>query len=335
MPVVLTRRVLIASIAFVVTACGGPASTSVAPANQPLGTSRAPQAASSRVVHRGVPFAIGSSHGPALRAQGDYPTEHPLLFVSNQSAAAVAVFSLRLIKHNRNPIAQLASTSGCPYGIAEDKHGSIYVVQNCPPDGNVVDVFPKGSTSPSRQITDGISNPLGAAIDAKGDLYVSNSPAAITVYPPGASSPSQTITGGGMSAPFGLAFDKNGNLFIADFGADQVFEVAKGTTTPVPLNLQDLTEPLQVAFDHSGNMLVTDGEGNRVQIYPPGATTPSQTLSGDFKFPYAVTVGPSGDAYISDIDANAVYVFHPGASAPFATQTRGLSTPTALLAKKP
>ena len=222
MPVVLTRRVLIASIAFVVTACGGPASTSVAPANQPLGTSRAPQAASSRVVHRGVPFAIGSSHGPALRAQGDYPTEHPLLFVSNQSAAAVAVFSLRLIKHNRNPIAQLASTSGCPYGIAEDKHGSIYVVQNCPPDGNVVDVFPKGSTSPSRQITDGISNPLGAAIDAKGDLYVSNSPAAITVYPPGASSPSQTITGGGMSAPFGLAFDKNGNLFIADFGADQL-----------------------------------------------------------------------------------------------------------------
>ncbi len=334
--VVFSRRALVLSAAFAVTACSGPASTSVAPGNQTLANARASHAApSSQVVHKGVPFAIGSRRSTTLHAGSSYPTEHPLLFVSNQSNFAVGVYALKLIRHNRNPIAQLPSTSGCPYGIAEDKHGTIYVAQNCPPNGNVVDVFPKGSTTPSGQITNGISSPLGAATDASGNLYISNYPAAITVYPPGATSPSETITGGGMVDPFGVAIDKHGNLFIADFGADQVFEVASGTTTPVPLNLQDMTEPLQLAFDKAGNMWVTDGQGDRVQIYPPGSTTPSGTLTDtDFKFPYGIAIDGKGDAFVSDVDTNSVYAFHPGAQAPFAVQTRGLNLPTALLAKK-
>jgi DNA-binding beta-propeller fold protein YncE len=333
--VVFSRRALVLSVAFAATACSGPASTSVAPGNPTLGSARAANAPpASQAAHKGVPFAVGAPQGHAVHAQADYPIEHPLLFVSNESSNAVAVYALRLIRRNRNPIAQLPSTSGCPAGIAEDKRGAIYVAQNCPPNGNVVDIFPRGSTTPSREITTGISAPLGVAIDAQGDLYVSNYPAAITVYPPGATSPSETITGGGLTDPFGLAFDSHGNLFIADFGASQVFEIQSGTTTPVPLNLQDMTEPLQLAIDKADNMYVTDGEGDQVQVYLPGSTTPIRTLTADFKFPYGIAINEMSDVFVSDITNDEVYAFHPGAFAPYARQRRGINLPTALLAKK-
>ena len=332
----LLRGALLAAASFAITGCSGGAGTgpgtSVSPLQQPAASSRAAHPTTA-FVHRGVPFLSAIPARPRAHSQGSYPTRRPLLFVSNQSNSAVGIYSIRKIKSNPAAKASLPASSGCPYQLTIDKHGTVYVPNNC--GGNSVDEFPKGSTTSNLTITNGISNPLGTAIDSSGNLYVSNFPAAITVYAPGATTPSETITGGGLDDPFGLAIDKNNNLFIADFGADQVFEVASGSTTPTPLNLQDMTEPLQIAFDRAGNMWVTDGQGDRVQVYAPGSTTPNRTLSGVFSFPYGVSVSAAGVGFISDVDANKVFAFKPGASSPYATLTNGLNLPTGVLAAKP
>ena len=285
-------------------------------------------------VHAGVPFiahpSLPVNIGPPIAQT--YPTTSKLLFEGDQQNNRVAIYKAGRLAHNPPPIATIALT--CPYGMALDKAGTLYVASNC--GGNTVTEYPIGQTTPSLTITNGISNPLGLAINKGGKLFVSNYPAAITEYPLGATSPAKTITGGGMIDPFGLAFDKSGDLFIADFGASQVFELKPHTSTLIPLNLKDLVEPLGVAFDNLGNLWVTDGSGDKVNIYPPGSTTPSQSISSGYTFPYAISIDPRGAVAISNVNSPPlVYAYAPGQFTPYATLTNGITLPTGLLLRKP
>jgi serine/threonine-protein kinase len=285
-------------------------------------------------VHAGVPYVAHPSRpmkiGPSIAQT--YPTTSALVFEGDQANNLVGIYKLSRLTHNPAPIATIAVL--CPYGMTMDKAGTLYVPSNC--GGNTVTEYAIGQTTPSLTITNGISNPLGTAIDRNQKLYVSNYPASITEYPLGATSPSKTITGGGMTDPFGLALDKSGDLFIADFGASQVFEIKAHTSTPVPLNLLDLTEPLGVAFDNAGNMWVTDGSGDKVNVYPPGSTTPSQSITSGYTFPYAISIDPRGTAVVSNINPPvAVYAYMPGQFTAYATLTNGITLPTGLLVRKP
>jgi len=259
------------------------------------------------------------------------------VFEGDQQEAAVNVYASGALQSNPAPIANFKVPVGCPYGMAMDKTGTLYVATNC--GGNTVEKYPKGKTSPSGAITTGISNPLGLAIDTKGTLYVSNYPASITEYPFGKTSPSKTIAGQGLADPFGLALDSKGNLFVADFGAHQVFEIAHGTTTVKALNLQDLTEPLGVAVDQkNGDLWVTDGQGVKVNVYKAGSTTPSHTITAGYTFPYAIGIyEATGSVVTSNINASpdAVYAYKPNTYSSYATLTNGVQLPTGLLWAKP
>ena len=219
--------------------------------------------------------------------------------------------------------------------MATDKRRrTLYVVDNC--GGNDVEEYAKGSTTLKTTITDGVSNPLGAAVDKHGTLYVSNYPAAITEYAPGTSTPSETITGGGMEDPFGLALDKSGNLYIADFGADAVFELPAGGSSVTNLNLQDLGEPIGLAIDkRTGTLWESGGEDNITNVYQlGGSTSPIETFGGNGD-PYAVSLQekgkPQGEVVESDASADAVYAYAPGSYTPYATLTNGIELPTGLL----
>ena len=233
------RPALFAAALLVMAGCSGlnsamqPSAQSVAPGTHAGG---------------GHPFATASrNHSPARSVRTAYAAKGSLIFEGDQEEAAVNVYRTKAVASNPAPIATIHVSAGCPYGLAADKAGTLYVADNC--GGNDVEEYPKGSTTEKTAITDGISNPLGLAIDKSGTLYVSNYPGAITEYAKGTTTPSQTITGQGLTDPFGLALDKSGNLYIADFGASQVFEIAAGTTTVTALDLQDLEEPLGVAVD--------------------------------------------------------------------------------------
>jgi hypothetical protein len=292
------------------------------------------------VVHSGVPFLPPQALRAAVRhAAGGYSTKKPLIFVSDQEAAAVHVYSYAKAKKNVAPIASLTASAGCPYGSALDSKGDVFVVDNC--GGNDIEEFPAGQTSPKTIITDGVSNPLGIAIDSKGTLYVSNYPANIQVYKAGKTSPSETITSSDLQDPFGVALDKKGDLFIADFGTHGVFEVKAGSTQVTALGLQDLVEPLGVAVNlKTGDLWVTDGEGNHIYVYAAGQTSPSVTIPGQGN-PYgigvanAVAKSAAGVAGVTDIDVKNVSLYKPGSTTDFAEFDNSVSLPTGLTIAKP
>ena len=331
--IVTPRRAAIITTLFFMAGCSGGT-----PSQSPsLGSPSA-----NAFVHRGVPFAPPVLRGLVPKKSGKYKTKKSLVFVGDQGTLAVSVYQTAKLSANPSPIAMIHVAAGCPYGLAADKKGTLYVADNCPSGSFTGDVeeYAKGSTTLKTTITDGISDPLGEAIDAEGNLYVSNYPAAITVYAPGTTSPSETITGGGMVDPFGLALDGSGDLFIADFGADAVFEVKAGTTTVQNLNLSGLGEPIGLAFDlSSGYLWESDGSGDAINVYSLGtSSSPIETIPGS-GFPYAIAtenVGkPLGEVVESDLDARAVYAYKPDSYSSYAELTNGIETPTGLLITKP
>jgi hypothetical protein len=326
-----TRNVLLVAALFTAAGCSGGMTSQ---------SSSLPSQAASAFVHSGVPFAPPALYRaqPLKLKSASYPVDNSLVFEGDQEEASVNIYQTADLSSNPAPIATFKVAAGCPYGLAVDKKGTLYVADNC--DGNDVEEYPKGSTTLKKTITDGISNPLGAAIDQNGTLYVSNYPAAITEYAYGTTTPSKTITGGGMEDPFGEALDSSGNLYIADFGASAVFELPAGGSSVTNLDLQDLGEPLGLAIDQkTGDLWETGGSGNIINIYKLGGSkSPIKTITGN-GYPYAISLEnkgkPVGEVVESDIETKAVYAYAPKTYTPYATLTNGIELPTGLLVTKP
>jgi sugar lactone lactonase YvrE len=325
------RRGLTVAAILAVTGCSG-ASTSqlpVASTNPALGA-----------VRPGVNFLPPLPQLPVRpQSQTKYPTGASLVFESDQLQAAVNIYQTKKLPGNPSPIATISVQKGCPYGLASDSGGTLYVADNC--GGSDVELYPKGSTKMSTSITNGISNPLGLAIDKTDTLYVSNYPASITEYPKGASSPSKTITGGGLTNPFGLAIDSRGNLYIADFGADAIFEVKAGSSTVTNLNLQGIGSPTGLAIDQKKDVLwETSSNTNVISLYhlTSKTKTPFEVIGGQGE-PYAIAIqnrgGPLREVVESDLSTDAVYAYKPYTYTSYATLTNGISLPTGLLISKP
>ena len=323
------RRPLVVAALLAFAGCSGASSLTSQPS---LGNTPG-----SSFVRPGMPFAPAVHRGIVLPSiHPSYAAKGSLVFEGDQLETAVNIYQTKNLTSNPAPIATIAVSHGCPYGLAADKKGTLYVADNC--GGNDVELYAKGQTTLKSSITTGVSNPLGLAIDKDGTLYVSNYPASITEYPHGATSPSKTITGGGLTDPFGLALDKHGNLFIADFGALQVFELPAGGSSVTPLNLSGLSSPVGVAVDQkSGDLWVTDEGGNKINIYAAGSTMAKQTIAGQGS-PYAISLQnrgkPKGEVVYSDLGTDSVYAFKPGQYTSYATLTNGISLPTGLLITK-
>lgn len=302
----------------------------------------APPAAAAAPVHANLRQQLCSlaprtaRHSHAATA-ASYPANQSLLFEADVYNVEVNIYRTEKLKGNAAPVATFATETGYPFALAMDGHGTLYVADAC--NGSDVEEFAKGQTANPTVITNGISDPSGLAIDASNTLYVSNSPAAITEYAYGASSPEETITGDGLVDPDGLAVDKSGNLYIADPGAVQVFELPKGSGSVKALNLQDLEEPLDVAVDQkSGYLWVTDGALAQVNVYKLGSTSPSEEITS-FSYPDAVAVQNAGKlketAVVSDLDRHAIYAYKPLEYTPYATLTDGINGPIGLLMARP
>jgi hypothetical protein len=269
-----------------------------------------------------APVPVGEAAGDSRRPlPTTYPTNQQLLFVSeNVGTGHIGIY-----------LAKITDAIATPYGLALDSSGTLYVADN--PESAITE-YPKGQTTHSVTITDGLDSPLGLAIDKSGTLYVSNV-GMIQEYAHGSTSPTKTITGGGMTNPFGLALDKKQNLYIADFIAAKVFELTKGSSTVKSLNLQGLSEPIGVCFDASGNLWVTNANGGGITVYAPGATSPSETITSGYTNPYAISAaGGIVVASNSALPNTAIYAYKSADYTPYATLTKGVVDVTGLLLTK-
>lgn len=185
--------------------------------------------------------------------------------------------------------------------------------------------------APLAMISEGLDIPVGACIDGKGTLYVTNEPPSggwVSEYPLGKTTPSMVITDG-MNEPAYCAIDGKGNLWVTNYGGRNVTEYRTGSKKPHVVITNGLESPVGIAFDASGNLYVgnfSSSSGN-VQVYAPGSKSPSRSITDGVTSPRGLTVDSNGTLYLTNLYQNNVAEYRSGQSDPFQTITRSLDRP--------
>jgi sugar lactone lactonase YvrE len=186
--------------------------------------------------------------------------------------------------------------------------------------------------APIGEITDGIRSPEGAATDAKGNLYVTNTGAnTVTEYAAGSTSVSFTYSQG-LSAPAAVAVDAKQNVYVTSIGAGAVSVFPQGVNSPSK-TLTGIPYPIDLAVDMKGNLFVTTytasfAEGVVLE-YPAGSSqgTDLGIVTGE---PGGITLDKAGDIVTTDQRLPGVLVFPPGSTSPSKIFAQAMYNPISL-----
>jgi DNA-binding beta-propeller fold protein YncE len=149
-------------------------------------------------------------------------------------------------------------------------------------------VYRAGQVQPSLTLN-GLTLPVGIAVDKNYDVYVANSGSApsILVYARAQGSAYKVITSPSIKAPGQIFFDANRDAYFSDEYTG-VFEIPYGSNQIVSLGLRHLDATSGIALDPvTGTLFVSNLDGeSHVAVYAPGATHPTRTLrnSGNADF---------------------------------------------------
>jgi sugar lactone lactonase YvrE len=198
-----------------------------------------------------------------------------------------------------------------PSGLAIDVSGNLYIADNgnnrirkITTDGRIFTLAGTGQGLALKPSGDGgpairarLVDPVGVAIDARGNLYIadngiSNNGSIRKVSPNGRI----TTVNGQVNTPDGLAIDAIGNLYVAD--SDQVRKIAtNGRVTTVagtgetgfsgdggPATEARLNTPSGLAVDAAGNLYIADRGNNRVRRVTTGGRISTVAGRGETGF---------------------------------------------------
>ncbi|MGD1107272.1 MAG: PASTA domain-containing protein, partial [Terracidiphilus sp.] len=153
----------------------------------------------------------------------------------------------------------------------------------------------------------GLAGASGAAVDAAGDVFISNNAGVVKVTPSGVQS---TVPVSGLSGAYDVAVDGAGDVFLADTGNNRVVEVSpSGVQTTVPAT--GLSYPTGVAVDGSGDVFITDVNNNRVVKVTPSGVQTTVPTSGVNR-PFYPAVDGAGDLFFLDSGHERVLEVTPG-----------------------
>lgn len=146
----------------------------------------------------------------------------------------------------------------------------------------IYDAYARNS-SPVGQITQGLSIPYNVAVDAQGDVFVSNLGGAnVTGYRPGTTTPFVTYSQGLLS-PSGIVAGNDGSLYVASYvGAGQS---APGFVTLFPPNSQTPSFVVKSKRFHQVQALALDAKNNLYIAYTSGKATVDDVQAGIVELP--------------------------------------------------
>jgi sugar lactone lactonase YvrE len=183
--------------------------------------------------------------------------------------------------------------------------------------------------APIGQITSGINTPEGEAVDAPGDLYVTNTnPNTVTEYAPGTLTPAFTYSSG-LSAPAGVTVDGQGNVYVSSLSSGTVEVFPQHVNSP-SLTITGFTLPIDVALDAANDLYVTaytsNFSGGEIIEFPPGSTQ-GTNLGISTKGPGGIELDRAGDIVTADQSLPGVLVFPPGHTSPSETFGQNMLDP--------
>ncbi len=137
------------------------------------------------------------------------------------------------------------------------------------------------------------STPSASAIDAAGNVWVTNA-GSNTIAVLGATSGTPTLySGGGLNAPSGIAFDASGNAWIPNKG-NSTLSAFTSTGTGAAKLTSSLSSPSAVAIDGQGLIWVTNsGNATVTAVASSGTTVSGATVyATSGTSPNAVAINP-------------------------------------------
>jgi len=201
----------------------------------------------------------------------------------------------------------LHSTSG----IAVDGNGNVYYCNSSSNSGDlgiqsvVKKTLSGGSYTDSTvaDISTGLDNPIGVAVDASGNVYIADYHISkVWKETPSGGGYTQTTVGSGLNHPSGVAVDGRGNVYIADTGNLRVLKEAlsAGSYTQTTMTTA-LQFSVGLAVDGNGNLYIVDYDKSKVlelNIADPPALNFADTNVGSTSSdsPQTVTVQNIGNA---------------------------------------
>jgi sugar lactone lactonase YvrE len=192
-----------------------------------------------------------------------------------------------------------------PNGVAVDAAGNLYVtavlgaVAGGDPNNTRVLKLPAGSATQEVLPFTGLGNPDDVAVDAAGNLYVTDHLKNLVVKLPTGSATQVVLSFTGLWGPVGVAVDSAG-IYVTDESNNRVLKLPAGSATQEVLPFTGLHNPRGVAVDPAGTLYVIDKSNNRVLKLPAGSATQEVLPFTGLNEPNGVAVDSAGNLYVTD-----------------------------------
>ena len=171
-----------------------------------------------------------------------------------------------------------------------------------------------------------LNGPIGLALDAQGNLFVSTNSNTIEKFSPtGADLGTFANASTGLNFPMGLAFDRNGNLYAANFAGGTV---EKFTPAGVASVFANVISPTGLAFDANGNLYVANF-GNTIERFAPDGSALGTFASSGLNDPEGIAFDSLGNLYAANNGSSTIEKFSPN-GVDLGTFVQGLAAPVGL-----
>jgi hypothetical protein len=165
----------------------------------------------------------------------------------------------------------------------------------------------------------GLTYPSDMAVDAAGDVYVTDSENNRVLKLAAGSNQQAVLPFTGLNKPGGVAVNGAGDVFVTDGANNRVLKLAAGSKDQTVLPFTGLDNPRYVAVDTGGNVYVTDGMKRMVKsangsyalvgkmrVVKLAAGSNEQTVLPftDLKWPGGLAVDGAGNVFVSDSDGD-------------------------------